>query len=36
MNDEYYAIPLIGDEFPHLEVQTTKGKKKLPDEYNFF
>jgi peroxiredoxin 2/4 len=33
MNDEYYAIPLIGDEFPQLEVQTTKGKKTLPDEY---
>lgn len=33
MQEEYYAIPLIGDEFPQLEVQTTKGKKTLPDEY---
>jgi peroxiredoxin 2/4 len=33
MEEEYYAIPLIGDKFPHLEVQTTKGKKTLPDEY---
>jgi peroxiredoxin (alkyl hydroperoxide reductase subunit C) len=26
-------MPLIGDKFPTLEVQTTQGKKKLPDEF---
>ena len=26
-------MPLIGDKFPDLEVQTTKGKMKLPDEF---
>ncbi len=26
-------IPLIGDKFPTLEVQTTHGKKKLPDAF---
>jgi len=27
------VMPLIGDKFPELEVQTTKGKIKLPDEF---
>lgn len=27
------GIPLIGDKFPELEVQTTHGKLKLPDAY---
>jgi len=26
-------IPLIGDKFPDIDVQTTKGKLKLPDEF---
>jgi len=26
-------MPLIGEEFPDMEVQTTHGRKKLPDEY---
>jgi len=26
-------MPLIGDKFPDLEVQTTKGKLKLPDTF---
>jgi len=26
-------MPLIGDKFPELEVQTTKGKMKLPDAF---
>lgn len=26
-------LPLIGDQFPELEVQTTHGKMKLPEEY---
>ena len=26
-------MPLIGDKFPDLEVQTTKGKMKLPDVF---
>jgi peroxiredoxin (alkyl hydroperoxide reductase subunit C) len=27
------SMPLIGGKFPELEVQTTKGKMKLPDAY---
>ena len=30
---EESKIPLIGDKFPTLEVQTTHGKKKLPDAF---
>jgi len=30
---EEIRMPLIGDKFPTLEVQTTHGKKKLPDEF---
>jgi len=30
---EEIRMPLIGDKFPTLDVQTTKGKKKLPDEF---
>ena len=30
---EQNAMPLIGDEFPELEVQTTHGVKNLPEEY---
>jgi len=30
---EEFKIPLIGDKFPMLEVQTTRGKKKLPDAF---
>ena len=26
-------MPLIGEEFPEMEVQTTHGRKKLPDEF---
>ncbi|MBC7188876.1 peroxiredoxin, partial [Candidatus Aerophobetes bacterium] len=26
-------IPLIGEKFPSVEVQTTQGKIKLPDFY---
>ena len=26
-------MPLIGDKFPTLDVQTTHGMKKLPDEF---
>ena len=26
-------IPLIGEKFPEIEIQTTQGKKKLPDDY---
>ncbi len=28
-----HNIPLIGEKFPELEVQTTHGKLKLPDEF---
>ena len=30
---EEYKIPLLGEKFPELEVQTTHGKKKLPEEF---
>ena len=30
---EKIGMPLIGEEFPNMEVQTTHGKKKLPEEY---
>jgi peroxiredoxin (alkyl hydroperoxide reductase subunit C) len=30
---EEIKMPLIGDKFPNLEVQTTQGKKKLPDAF---
>jgi len=28
-----YSMPLIGEKFPQLEVRTTKGTLKLPDDY---
>lgn len=31
--DKEHKMPLIGDKFPGLEVQTTKGMKKLPADY---
>ncbi|KAF5413002.1 MAG: Peroxiredoxin [Candidatus Methanophagaceae archaeon] len=31
--EEEVGMPLIGEEFPEMEVQTTHGKKKLPEEY---
>ncbi|NLY31000.1 MAG: peroxiredoxin, partial [Firmicutes bacterium] len=27
------GLPLLGDRFPELEVVTTDGVKKLPDDY---
>ncbi|MEM1994620.1 MAG: peroxiredoxin [Nitrososphaerales archaeon] len=30
---EEYRMPLIGDTFPQMEVKTTKGVVKLPDDY---
>lgn len=30
---EELKMPLIGDKFPTLEVQTTHGKKKLPNDF---
>ncbi len=30
---EAMKMPLIGDKFPELEVQTTKGRMKLPDAF---
>lgn len=33
MNDQE-SMPLIGDKFPELEVNTTHGNIKFPDEYN--
>jgi peroxiredoxin (alkyl hydroperoxide reductase subunit C) len=31
--EERYSMPLIGDHFPELQVQTTRGKLKLPDVF---
>ncbi|MEM2430199.1 MAG: redoxin domain-containing protein, partial [Nitrososphaerales archaeon] len=31
---EEYKMPLIGDKFPQMEVRTTRGMIKLPDDYN--
>ncbi|WEL18598.1 AhpC/TSA family peroxiredoxin [Halorhabdus sp. SVX81] len=31
--DDASGIPLIGDEFPHLAVETTHGEIDLPDDY---
>ncbi|OQX58182.1 MAG: peroxiredoxin [Thermotoga sp. 4484_232] len=31
---EEKKFPLIGDKFPELEVQTTHGKMKLPDDFS--
>ncbi len=31
--EEIKKFPLIGDEFPHLSVNTTHGIKKLPNDY---
>ncbi|MHC1625644.1 MAG: peroxiredoxin [Methermicoccaceae archaeon] len=31
--EEDNKMPLLGDEFPEIEVVTTYGKKKLPDDY---
>ena len=31
--EEKGRMPLIGEEFPEMEVQTTHGRKKLPDEF---
>jgi peroxiredoxin (alkyl hydroperoxide reductase subunit C) len=29
-----HTMPLIGEKFPHMEVRTTKGVVKLPDDYS--
>lgn len=29
-----YTMPLIGEKFPQIEVKTTRGIIKLPDDYN--
>jgi peroxiredoxin (alkyl hydroperoxide reductase subunit C) len=31
--EQEFRIPLIGEKFPELEVETTQGKIKLPDQY---
>jgi len=31
--EEKYKFPLIGEKFPSLEVNTTKGKIRIPDDY---
>ncbi len=31
--EEKGGMPLIGEDFPEIEVQTTHGRKKLPEEY---
>lgn len=32
--EEEFRMPLIGEKFPELEVETTQGRIKLPDQYN--
>ena len=32
MDECKFTMPLLGDDFPHLEVQTTQGKMKLPED----
>ena len=32
--EEKGSMPLIGEKFPDMEVQTTHGRKKLPEEFN--
>lgn len=31
--EEKGGLPLLGDKFPAMEIQTTHGMKKLPDDY---
>ena len=31
--EEEYGMPLIGDEFPEMTVQTTKGVMDLPEVF---
>lgn len=33
MENQTNTFPLIGDKFPEMEVQTTHGVKKLPEDY---
>lgn len=33
MTDQNYSLPLIGDKFPELKVQTTHGMKNIPADY---
>ncbi|XGI84167.1 peroxiredoxin [Halorutilales archaeon Cl-col2-1] len=33
MSEEKPTMPLLGDRFPEVEVSTTHGEMKLPDEY---
>ena len=34
MNNENIGIPLLGDDFPEMKVQTTHGMMKLPEDAN--
>ncbi len=33
MNEEFTGMPVLGEAFPELEVQTTHGKLKLPEAF---
>ncbi len=33
MEERDFNMPLLGDKFPEMEVNTTHGKKTLPDDY---
>ena len=33
MEERDFNMPLLGDKFPEMEVNTTHGTKKLPDDY---
>ncbi len=32
-NEKQYSMPLLGDTFPNMKVQTSHGKKSLPEDY---
>ena len=33
MEEEYVGLPVLGEEFPQMQVQTTHGKMKLPEAF---
>ena len=33
-HDNHKSLPLLGDKFPHITIQTTRGRVNLPDEYH--
>ncbi len=33
LEEEYWETPLLGDRFPRIDVQTTRGRMTLPDQF---